>query len=40
MKCGWPKLDRIEPDCEKVNLKNCGPMFFKFDSVQFETSGK
>ena len=27
MKCGWPKLDKIETDCEKVNLKNRGPTF-------------
>ena len=41
MKCGWPKLGKIETDCEKVtNLKNIGPTFFKFESVQSETSGK
>ena len=40
MKCGWPKLDKIETDCEKVNLKNRGPTFFKFPSVQSEKSGK
>ena len=39
MKCGWPELDKIETDCEKVNLKNLGAMFFKFESVQSETSG-
>ena len=39
MKCGWLKLDKIETDCEKVNLKNRGLMFFKFESVQSETSG-
>ena len=27
MKCGWLKLDKIETDCEKVNLKNIGPTF-------------
>ena len=40
MKCGWPKLDKIETDCEKVNSKNLGQKFFKFESVQSETSGK
>ena len=40
MKCGCAKLDKIETDCEKVNLKNLGPTFFKFESVQCETSGK
>ena len=40
MKCGWLKLDKIEMDCEKVNLTNRGPTFFKFESVQSETSGK
>ena len=30
MKCGWSKLDKIETDCEKANLKNIGLMFFKF----------
>ena len=32
MKCGWSKLDKIETDCEKVNLKNDGLTFFKFKS--------
>ena len=27
MKCGWSKLDKIDTDCEKVNLKNVGPYF-------------
>ena len=40
MKCAWPKLDKIEKDCEKVNLKNRGPTFSKFESVQSETSDK
>ena len=40
MKCGRPKLDKIETDYEKVNLKNLDPKFFKFESVQSETSGK
>ena len=40
MKYGWPKLGKIETDCEKVNLKNLGQTFFKFESVQSETSGK
>ena len=34
MKCEWSKLDKIETDYEKVNLKNVGPKFFKFQSVQ------
>ena len=33
MKCGWSKLDKIETDCENVNLKNDGPMFFKLKSI-------
>ena len=37
MKCGWSKLDKFEKDCEKVNLKNVGPTFFKLKSVQSET---
>ena len=40
MKCGWPKLDRIETDCEKVNLQTRGPAFFKLESVRSETIGK
>ena len=32
----WSKLDKIETDCEKVNL----PDVFKFKFVQSETSGK
>ena len=40
MKCGWPKLDKIETDCEKINLQNVGPTFCEFKSVQAETSGK
>ena len=27
MKCGWPNLDKIETDFEKVNLKNLGSTF-------------
>ena len=27
MKCGWSKLDKIETDCQNVNLKNVGPTF-------------
>ena len=27
------KLDKIETDCGKVNLKNIGPKFLKFKSV-------
>ena len=34
------ELDKIETDCEKVNLKNRGPTFFKFESVPSKTSGK
>ena len=30
MKFGWSKLDKIEMDCEKINLKNDGPTFFFF----------
>ena len=30
MKCGWSKLNKIETDCKKVNLKNIGQMFFNF----------
>ena len=30
---GWTKLERIEMDCNWVNLKNVGPPFFKFISV-------
>ena len=37
MKCGWSKLDKIETDCEKFDVKNLGPTFFKFESVQSET---
>ena len=33
MKCGWSKLDKIETYCEKFNLKNDGPTFFKFYSI-------
>ena len=40
MKCGWPELDKIKTDCEKVNLKNLGPKCFKFKSVQSETGGE
>ena len=40
MKCGWPKSDKTVTDCEKVNLKNLGPTFFKFESLQSEISGK
>ena len=40
MKCGWPNLDKVETDCEKVNLKNLGPAFSKFESVESETSSK
>ena len=40
MTCGWPKLNKIETDCEKVNLKNLGPTFFKLESVQSKTIGK
>ena len=40
MKRGWPQLNKIETDCKKVNLKNHCPTFFKFESVQSETSGK
>ena len=40
MKCGWLKFDKIETDCKRVNLKSRGPTFFKFESVQSETSGK
>ena len=38
MKCGWSKLDKIETDYEKVNLKNDGPCFFNhISSVQNRT---
>ena len=41
MKCGWSKLDKIETDCEKINLKNDGPTFFKFKYISgYKTSGK
>ena len=30
MKFGWSKLDKIEMDCEEINLKNDGPTFFFF----------
>ena len=35
---GWTKLERIEMDCIRVNLKNVGPPFFKFMSVYIKTS--
>ena len=35
---GWPKLERIEMDCIWVNLKNVGPLFFKFMSVYIKVS--
>ena len=38
MTCGWPKLDKVETDCEKVNLKKRRPDIF--ESVQSEASGK
>ena len=37
---GWTKLERIEMDCIWVNLKNVGPLFFKFMSVYIKTSIK
>ena len=36
MKCGWPNLDKIKTDCEKVNLKNLGLAFFKFESLSLK----
>ena len=33
MECGWSKYDKIETDCEKANLKNDSPMFFKCKSI-------
>ena len=35
---GWTKLERIEMDCIWVNLKNGGPLFFKFMSVYIKIS--
>ena len=35
---GWTKLERIEMDCIWVNLKNVGPLFFKFMSLYSKTS--
>ena len=35
---GWTKLERIEMDCIWVNLKNVGPLCFKFMSVYIKTS--
>ena len=35
---GWTKLERIEMDCIWVNLKNFGPHFFKFMSVNIKIS--
>jgi len=32
---GWTKLERIEVDCLRINLKNVGPPFFKFTVCQF-----
>ena len=37
---GWTKLGRIEIDCIWVNLKNVGPLFFKFISVNIKMSFK
>ena len=37
---GWTKLERIEVDCIWVNLKNIGPLFFKFTSVYIKMSFK
>jgi len=31
---GWTKLERIEMDCNWVNLKNVGPPFIKFTVYQ------
>ena len=36
MKCGWSKLDKIETDCEKVNLKNVGPTFLSLGSFSLK----
>ena len=33
MKCGWPKLDKIETDCGKVNLKNGRPNVFYVSEI-------
>ena len=35
---GWTKLERIEMDCNWVNLKNEGPPFLKFMSVNIKIS--
>ena len=37
---GWAKLERIEMDCNWVNLKNVGPPFFKFKSIYIKMSIK
>ena len=35
---GWTKLEKIEMDWIRVNLKNVGPPFFKFISVYIKMS--
>ena len=39
-KCRWSKLDKIETDCKKVDLKNDGLTFFKFGICMKQVSGK